>query len=289
MNTLKASRFPFFQDLPFCLFRTCLLRFLLPVAIALLYGVAGNCQDSIVDQDVRVNQQFWIDYNPSSQLSEYRTLSTQFAFRKITPEVYNRFQVISTLDFKNKRNKGVILTDKPLLKSYRLGGGAIYTQNNNADDNMEFRLFQGLTFDIPTIKQVTLNNFARIEERLQRTFGNSGWKTGFRFRYRLSTRIALDGLHLDFTEGFYIPLEAEIFMNLKKTDRFNDLLRLSPGIGYRFKSDWRIESYLIFNRQKNITETNNSSNDFILRLRLYSPPNRKYQGTGDLPDTRATD
>ncbi len=266
-----------------------LLKALLPALFFFFKGAAGNCQDSIVDSDVRVNQQLWLDYNPTSLLSEYKTLSTQFAFRKITPEVYNRFQVISTLDFKNKRNKGVILTDKPLLKSFRLGGGVIYTQNNNADDNLEIRLLQGLTFDIPTIKQITLRNYARIEERLQRTFGNSSWQTGFRFRYRISTRIALDGLHLEFTDGFYIPMEAEIFMNLKKTDRFNDLLRLSPGIGYRFKSDWRIESYLIFNRQKNITETNANSNDFILRLRLYSPPKKNYGVEGDIPETPTTD
>lgn len=266
-----------------------MIKILFPTLLFLFTVAPAHCQDSIVNSDVRVNKQFWIDYNPTSRLSEFQTLSTQFSFRKITPEVYNRFQVISTLDFKNKRNKGVILTNKPLLKSFRLGGGAIYTQNNNAADNLEFRLFQGLTFDIPTLKKVTLNNYARLEERLQRTFGTSAWKTGFRFRYRLSTRIPLDGLHLEFTEGFYLPMEAEVFMNLKKTDRFNDLLRLSPGIGYRFKSDWRIESYLIFNRQKNITETSNSSNDFILRLRLYSPPTRKFNEAGNAADTPPAD
>jgi hypothetical protein len=56
---------------------------------------------------------------------------------------------------------------------------------------------------------------------------------------------------------------------LKKADRFNDLIRLSPGIGYKTENDWRFELYTIFNRTKNITETNNTSNDFILRLRIY--------------------
>ena len=242
---------------------------------AILNGVSGLCQDSIIDQDVKVNQQIWLDYNTTSQLSEYRSLTTQYAYRKIFPEVYNRFQVISTLNFLNKRNKGVLPSGKTLIKSFLLGGGVIFTQNTGAKDNLEIRFLQGLTFDIPAIKQVTLYNYARIEERFQKTFDDSGWEPGFRFRYRIATRFSLDGLHLDFTEGFYIPLEAEVFMNLKKTDRYNDLIRLSPGLGYRFRSDWRIESYLIFNRTKNITETNNKSSDFILRLRLYSPTRAK--------------
>ncbi len=250
-----------------------------PIALTLMCIALGHGQDSIVDQEVKVNQQIWIDYNPTTILSEYRTLSTQFAFRKITPEVFNRFQAISTMDFRNKREHG-LFSGKVLIKSFRLGGGVIYTQNNGARDNLEIRLLQGLTFDIPTIKNLTLRNYARLEERLQKTFDDSGWKPGFRFRYRIATQISLDGLPGDFTDGFYIPLEAEVFFNLKKTDRYNDLIRLSPGLGYHFKSDWRIETYLIFNRTKNITETNNKSSDFILRVRVYSPPQRKENGEG---------
>ncbi|MCO5724120.1 DUF2490 domain-containing protein [Robiginitalea marina] len=253
---------------------------MLATVVITLSGTApGISQDSIVDEAVKVNQQLWLDYNPTSILSEYRSLSTQISYRTIIPQVYNRFQVISTLDFRNKRERGLI-SGKALIKSFRLGGGVIYTQNTGARDNLEFRLSQGLTFDIPTIQQMTLNNYARIEERLQKTFDDSGWEAGFRFRYRIATQIALNGLHLEFTEGFYIPLEAEVFINLKKTERFNDLIRLSPGLGYRFKTGWRIETYLIFNRTKNITETNDKSSDFIMRVRVYSPPQRKDNGEG---------
>ena len=287
MNTPKLSRF---FMLPAVLLRSGRgwpIKRWLPIVYALMALVPVQGQDSIIDQEVKVNQQFWFDYNPTSLLSEYRSLSTQFAFRKIVPEVYNRFQVISTMDFRNKREHG-LFSGKVLIKSFRLGGGVIYTQNTGAKDNLEIRLLQGLTFDIPTIKRVTLNNYARIEERFQKTFDDSGWQPGFRFRYRIATQISLDGLPLDFTEGFYLPMEAEVFVNLKKTDRYNDLIRLSPGIGYRFKSDWKIETYLIFNRTKNITETNNKSSDFILRVRLYSPPQRKGGEEGPSPESPST-
>ncbi|EMQ96406.1 hypothetical protein D778_02296 [Xanthomarina gelatinilytica] len=41
-------------------------------------------------------------------------------------------------------------------------------------------------------------------------------------------------------------------------------------MGYKLKNDWKFELYLIFNETKNNTETNNSSSDFILRIRVYN-------------------
>lgn len=240
------------------------------VLIAMLFiSKNGFSQDSIVDQDVKVNSQIWLDYNFTKMLSDAKNINTQIGFRKITPEIYNRFLGISTLNIKNNKKLINLKNEKPLIKSYHLGAGLIYTQNFNKDDNAELRLIQGFKFEIPTIKPVTLYNYVRLEERFQNTFDNSGWTSAFRLRYRLSTILSWNKHYLSFTKGLYIPLQAEVFFNLKKADRFNDLLRISPGIGYRLESDWRFELYLIFNSTKNITETNNKSSDFILRLRIY--------------------
>jgi hypothetical protein len=129
---------------------------------------------------------------------------------------------------------------------------------------------------VPTIKALTFSNYVRLEERFQNSFDGSGWTTGFRVRYRLSTELNWGDHLFSFTHGLYFPLNAELFFNLKKSDRYNDLTRLSPGIGYRTKSNWKYELYLIFNRSKNITETNNTSSDFILRLRIINASKKKY-------------
>ncbi len=234
-----------------------------------------HAQDTIVDKDVRVNQQLWLDYNFSKSFDENRDLSTQVGFRKITPQVYDRFLAISTMNFRNQSENKIFKT----ISSFHLGAGVIYTANYEAKDNLELRLIQGFKFHIPTIQLITLHNYIRLEERLQTSFSN-GWSAGYRLRYRLSTEIKW-GKHLfDFTEGLYFPIESELFFNLKKSDRFNDLLRLSPGIGYKFKSGWKVETYLIFNRTKNITETNNKSSDFILRIRVRDERNRQVK---DIP------
>jgi hypothetical protein len=232
-------------------------------------------QDSLVDQEVKVNQQFWLDYNFTNVLNETHNISTQIGFRKITPNIYNRFLVIPTLNIKNNKNLLNHNSDSPFIKSFHLGSGLIYTQNYDNNDNFEFRLIQGFKFEIPTIKLITFYNYIRLEERFQNTFNNSGWTSAFRLRYRLSTILNWNKHYIKFTKGLYIPLQAEFFFNLKKADRFNDLIRLSPGIGYRLENDWRFEIYVIFNRTINITETNNKSSDFILRLRIYKGNSKK--------------
>jgi hypothetical protein len=254
---------------------------ILPVILSVFWVLSLYGQESNVDQDVRVNQQAWLDYNFARGFDENRDITTQLGFRKITPEVYDRFLAISTMNFKNR-------TKAPFLKligSFHGGAGIIYTSNYDAKDNLEIRLLQGLKFHIPTIKPITLHNYIRFEQRFQNSFGE-GWTTGFRFRYRLSTAIALGQKLFHFTKGIYFPVESELFINFKKADRFNDILRLSPGIGYKLPSGWKIEMYLIFNQSKNITETNNTSSDFILRIRVRNDSNRRLanQAVDDLQD-----
>lgn len=240
------------------------------IFLPFLFFFNGLAQDSIVDQDVKVNEQFWLDYNFKHLLKENRLLSTQVGFRKITPKVYNRLLVISTLDIENHKNLFNLNTEKPLIDSYHLGAGLIYTDNVGKDDNFEFRLIQGFKFEIPTFKAITFTNYIRAEERFQNAFDNSGWTSAFRLRYKVSTVLDWKKHYLTFASGLYIPMEAELFFNLKKADRFNDLIRLSPGIGYKLDNNWKIEMYVIFNRTKNLTETNNKSSDFILRLRVFN-------------------
>lgn len=227
-------------------------------------------QDSLVNQNIKVNGQLWLDYNFKNVIKSDKALQTQIAFRKIFPDVFNRFLAVSTLDIPHEKSIGFLNLKKPIIQSFQLGSGLIYTQNYDTKDNLEFRLFQGFKYEIPTIKSVTLYNYIRFEQRFQTNFSNSGWTSGFRLRYRLSTVLDYKKHVTDFVDGFYIPLSMEVFFTLKKTDRYNDLIRLEPGLGYKFKNNWKFELFLIFNETKNSTSTNSSSSDFILRLRVFN-------------------
>ena len=241
------------------------------LVIAFMICMAGTAQDSILDQEVRVNEQVWIDYNFNKRFSESRFLSTQVGFRKIFPEVYDRVLAISTMNMRAKKGFKLFDQEEAFINSYQLGAGVIYTRNFDSKDNLEIRLLQGLKFNIPTVKGFKLYNYTRLEERFQNSFGDGGFEAAFRLRHRVSMVISWKKHLLTFTEGLYFPISGEVFFNLKKADRFNDLLRLSPGVGYKLESGWRFELYTIFNRTRNITDTNEKSSDFILRLRIYSP------------------
>lgn len=245
------------------------MKVFLIILITSLIGFSSFGQDSLVNQDIKVNSQLWLDYNFVSPINTYE-LNTQIGYRKIFPDVFNRFLGISTLTIPHEKSIGFLKLDKPVIKTFQLGAGLIYTQNYDYNDNLEFRLFQGFKFDIPIIKFAVLTNYVRLEERFQNNFSNSGWTSGFRLRYRLSTILDYKRHLTDFVDGFYIPLNAEVFFNLKKSDRYNDLIRLEPGLGYKLKSQWKFELYFIFNETKNNTATNTSSSDFILRLRIFN-------------------
>ena len=60
----------------------------------------------------------------------------------------------------------------------------------------------------------------------------------------------------------------EFFFNFKKSDRLNDVIRISPGIGYKYNDDWKFELYASYHNTLNTAEEYNTSNDFVLRLRI---------------------
>ncbi|WP_104734662.1 DUF2490 domain-containing protein [Hanstruepera ponticola] len=246
------------------------MKFLFYIVFIFFVSTRLHAQDSLVNQDIKVNSQIWLDYNFYNAVKTDLVLQTQVGYRKIFPDVFNRFVVVSTLNIPHKKSLKFLNLEKPIIQSFHLGAGLIYTQNYDFNDNLEFRLFQGFKFNIPTVKAITFGNYVRLEERFQNNFSNSGWTSGFRLRYRLSTILNYKKHITDFVDGFYIPLKAEVFLNLIKSDRYNDLIRLEPGIGYKFKNDWKFELYFIFNETKNNTATNNTSSDFILRLRLFN-------------------
>jgi hypothetical protein len=127
-----------------------------------------------------------LDYNFVNQLSKYQ-LDSQVGFRKIYPDAFNRYLAISTVEIPHENSVAILKLKSPIIKTFNLGTGLIYTQNFDANDNLEFRLFQGFKFAIPLVKAITISNYIRLEERFQNNFSGSGWTSGIRLRYKVST------------------------------------------------------------------------------------------------------
>ena len=83
-------------------FRKSVSLIISPIAVLCCIGFTSMsfAQDTIVDQDLNVNTQAWFDFNTSHSIFENKTLSTQYGFRTISPHIYDRLLVISTLNLK---------------------------------------------------------------------------------------------------------------------------------------------------------------------------------------------
>ncbi len=72
-----------------------------------------------------------------------------------------------------------------------------------------------------------------------------------------------------FVEGLYLPMNVEVFFSLKESDRFNDKIRISPGIGYKFENGWKTEFYISYHNAKDTNSVGNTTNDLVFRLRVF--------------------
>ena len=227
-------------------------------------------QEDFEEDKVNINLQYWLDYNTNIELNdEFRDLNIIAGFRSTTPHVFNKYIVRSTYDITNKKSPEFLNLKKPLITSYHLGGGMYYTHNlEEADDIFEMRFVQGIKYFTPDIAKLSFKHYVRLEERFQTSFGGSSWTDSYRLRYKISSIIEWKHL-FSFNKGMYIPVNVEFFFNIKKADRFNDVIRISPGIGYKLNDDWKFELYGSYHYIKNVTENDSSTNDFVLRLRIY--------------------
>lgn len=247
-----------------------MLRYLLALAMTFACFLSGRSQeDTEGSEDVSVNSQFWTDFNGKYQFDQKTGVSGFLGYRTIVPHVYDRFLLFSTYDIMHTNSPAFLNLKKPLIHSFHLGGGLYYTDNSSKDNNFEFRLVQGLKFFLPSIKQVPLKNYLRLEERFQKTFDGSNWNSSIRFRYMISTVLEWQKHLFAFNKGMYIPISIEFFFSLKEADRFNDVIRITPGIGYKFSDEWKAEFYVSYHYTINTTEQGDGSNDFVFRLRVY--------------------
>ena len=220
-------------------------------------------------EDASVNSQFWFDYNTRYKLNDKNSVGGFAGYRTINPHIFDKFVVVPTYDILHTKSPKFIKSEKPLISSFHLGTGLFYTNNKFEPDNFEFRLMQGLKFYLPSIDLIPLKTYIRLEERFQKTFDGSSWNFSGRFRFKISTVIEWKKHLLSFSKGMYIPMSVEFFYNLQEANRYNDVIRISPGLGYKLNDKWKAEFYVSYHLSNNTSEDDDSTNDFVFRLRIY--------------------
>ena len=84
-------------------------------------------------------------------------------------------------------------------------------------------------------------------------------RKGFKKRLTVPAGIPLFDLDIEYRQSLngkntscllmkecIFPLSVEFFFNLKEADRYNDVIRISPGLGYKFNDEWKAEFYVSY-------------------------------------------
>ena len=61
---------------------------------------------------------------------------------------------------------------------------------------------------------------------------------------------------LSFNNGLYLPVSIELFWNLIGAIQFNDVVRVTPGLGYEFSQLWNGEFDVSCHYTRNTVEDN---------------------------------
>lgn len=240
-----------------------MLKQKLLIIFILCFTFTGKAQES------QTFREFLGAYNFTNKFKEGKQFKGSAEFKFNNPHQFNNYSFSGALHSLNKKSDEYINFKNFRPRYWVFGTGLYYNDNLETKNRFEIRFIQGTSFFLKIGKKNSLKNYLRIEERFQRSLGNGEWSDGYRFRYKLSTAIPLDNKLLEFVNGLYIPISLEAFVNLEKAELFNDVLRLSFGLGYKINPNWKVEADLVYKRTQDQGFNINSDN-FLFRLRLFN-------------------
>jgi len=210
--------------------------------------------------------QLWLDFNSSYQVAERLTLYGDVGTRTISSKTWNRYLIRPAVKYDWPR---LILKDYQFKEELHAGIGIFFTDNKERVDRLEIRPFQGYSLSIPNRKRIVVKHFVRLEERFEMETDDWISTFGIRLRYSASVTLRFQGDIWSQGKGFYIPVSGEFFWSLKGTKQFNDLIRISGGLGREFTAHWKAVFLFGYHFTKNTIDEKFHTNDIVFRFRVY--------------------
>ncbi len=211
--------------------------------------------------------QYWLDLVPKWNLKGQSDLKLDLGYRTISPQTWQRFILRGQYEYYSYD----LLFKSANTKERLIGGlGLFYLDAFEGSNSLEIRPMQGYQLDLEINSYLSIYQLLRFEERFEMKFdSNQDNDFGFRIRYKAQMDYEIGDLVFQKGTGFYIPFYVEVFLNIVSIKQFNDVLRISPGIGYQFNSDFKIQltaAYqYTYEEFKELTRTNN----VVFRLAVY--------------------
>jgi len=223
-----------------------------------------NAKDTLSNNIV--TKQIWLDYNVSYTISEKVNVYGEIGARTIFPNEWNRYVIRPSISYKLPKRFLPNLYHN--LKLYA-GAGFFFTNNLTESNRLEIRPFQGIKVTWPDRPKINISHYVRLEERFDIETANWDNTFGLRLRYQAEMVLFLKGEWLSFNDGVYLPIGLELFWNLIGGKQFNDVVRITPGIGYEFSPSWKGELQIGYSYTRQTVEDVIGTNDIVFRIRVY--------------------
>ena len=236
------------------------IRLLLPLIFS---GCLLYAQDI---EDISTTKQIWLDYNPSYRLNEKVDVYGDIGARTVFPNEWYRFVVGPSVRYRRPK---LILNKLYYKEEIHLGIRFFFTANKSFSNRFEIRPFQGYKLSWPNRPLIVLQHYVRLEERFDIETSNWINTFGLRFRYEAKLTLKFKGDWIAFNRRLFLPISMEVFGNLKGAQQFNDVVRITPGIGYEFSPALKAELDFSYHYTRDTAEDEFDTNDFVFRIRVF--------------------
>jgi len=239
----------------------------------LLWGIAfianGQEDQNGSSEDSDFSEQLWASFNPTYQLSGKKQIKGDLDYRTIWPHNWERFIARGGLEVVTD---GIIFKKLKTQENYSYGAGIFYLNSDTGHDSFEIRPYQGYRLSFNVSERLAFGQYLRLEERFVFSNGD-GNIFGVRFRYQILGTINLEGLIFREGTGIYFPIGVEFFFNIRKTSQFNDVIRISPGIGYQINPGFKIQAGIAYHYTKDEAGDLAKGSDLIFHFKIYKTLN----------------
>jgi hypothetical protein len=154
-------------------------------------------------------------------------------------------------------------------KVFVIGGlGGYYTFNQVIDDRLEIRPFQGIMAKWPAIGNAALENYLRLEERVE--FDTDNWNSKISLRLRLRLMFIYKFNAMEESRYWRILAGLEGFATLTgEQGQFQEQGRASIAADRSLRDDIVLRFEITWQKQNGFIIQNESVNTIYFRLRLY--------------------
>lgn len=212
------------------------------------------------------SNQVWLDFNPRWVPGGGKIiLDASLAYRTIFPQDWNRYSIGMGVRYSPFIQRSESSTALQYLQ-FRAGIRDFYTASIGDNNLNELRLYQGVRVQWPTFRRVLLLHYVRVEERFEKVEGTDTRDFTARFRYRLTSKFRFIKPALI---DLYFPLSMELFLSASEGLYFNDVTRITPGVGYDFTDQFSTEFHLSYHFSRNSGTDSFENNTLVYRLRVY--------------------